>query len=173
MPERQPLTFWDHVDELRRRLIRSIVVLVVAATGGFWLSPYAQSFLVKPFVEHVKGTLALLAPGDGFVIQVKLGIMLGLIIASPFVAYQMYGFIGPGLKPNEKAWLWPVVTISTILFWGGVVFAWYIMPAAIEFLGSFAEMGIQNMWSLKTYISLIIFLLLSFGVIFQLPLSAA
>lgn len=168
----KPVTMilWDHLDELRRRLLRSLVFVALAAVAGFWLARPAVDFLITPFREQIEGTLALLAPTDGFVIEVKIAILLGLLLASPFVAYQLYGFIGPGLKREEKRWLWPVVVIATFLFWGGVVFAWVIFPAALKFLASFAQGGIQNFWSLKTYINLLIFLLLSFGLIFQLPL---
>jgi len=62
------------------------------------------------------------------------------------------------------------VIIGTVLFWGGVVFAWLLLPTALEFFGSFAQGGVQNFWSLKNYINLVIFLLLAFGLIFQLPL---
>ncbi|MFH1010927.1 MAG: twin-arginine translocase subunit TatC, partial [bacterium] len=64
----------------------------------------------------------------------------------------------------------PLALLSTLLFFGGVAFAWWILPAALGFLGSFAQFGLQNLWSLKNYISMVVFLLLAFGVIFQLPL---
>jgi sec-independent protein translocase protein TatC len=164
------MTFWDHLDELRKRILRSLAFVVVGAIAGFWLAQPAIDFLITPFREKVQGTLALLSPTDGFAIQVKLGILLGILVASPFVAHQLYGFVGPGLRRQEKRWLWPVVLIATVLFWGGVIFAWLIFPTALQFLASFAQAGIQNFWSLKTYINLLIFLLLAFGVIFQLPL---
>jgi sec-independent protein translocase protein TatC len=164
------MTFWDHLDELRKRILRSIGFVIVGAVAGFWLAEPAVDLLIKPFEGQVQGSLALLAPTDGFVIEVKLAILLGILVASPLVAFQLYGFIGPGLRPVEKRWLWPVVIIATLLFWGGVVFAWLIFPTALQFLASFAQNGIQNLWSLKTYINLLIFLLLAFGVIFQLPL---
>jgi sec-independent protein translocase protein TatC len=164
------MTFWEHLDELRKRILRSLAGVTVAAVAGFFLSSYALDFFVKPFHEKVQGSLALLAPGDGFVIQIKLSLLIGLAIAAPFVAFQLYGFIGPGLKAKEKRWIWPVVLISTALFWIGVVFSWFILPTALEFLGSFAASGVQNMWSLSNYINLVLFLLFAFGVIFQLPL---
>lgn len=164
------MSFWDHLDELRKRILRSLAFVVVAAVAGFWMAPPAIDFLIRPFREKVQGTLALLSPTDGFAIQVKMTIMLGIFIALPFVAYQLYGFVGPGLRREEKRWIWPVVLIATLLFWVGVVFAWLIFPTALQFLASFAQGGIQNLWSLKTYINLVIFLLLAFGVIFQLPL---
>jgi len=138
--------------------------------AGFFLSARAQNFLISPFADRVSGSLALLAPADGFVIQIKIAILLGLFVASPYVFFELYGFVGPGLKREEKRWLWPVVIIGTILFWGGVIFAWLILPTALEFFGSFAQGGVQNFWSLKNYINLVIFLLLAFGLIFQLPL---
>jgi sec-independent protein translocase protein TatC len=170
MSDPQPMTFWDHLDELRRRLLRSLLFIVLAAVAGFVLSERAQTFLIQPFIEFVPGSLTLLAPGEGFVIQIKISLMLGVLIAAPLVAWQMYGFVGPGLRKKEKLWLFPIVIASSILFWGGVIFAWQLMPAALGFLGSFAEVGIQNLWSLKSYINLILFLLLAFGTIFQLPL---
>lgn len=165
------MSFWDHLDELRRRLLRSFGIVLLGAVAGFYLAPRATDFLIAPFRDQVRGSLALLAPSDGFVIQVKVAILLGVLLAMPLVAWQLYGFIGPALRKREKLWLFPVVLIATILFSGGIIFAWAILPTALEFLGSFAEMGgVQNIWSLKSYISLVLFLLLAFGVIFQLPL---
>ena len=170
MASDQPLTFWDHIDELRKRLLRSVLFVGLGAVAGFLLSDRARDFLMEPFHKSVPGTLSLLAPSDGFIIEIKIALLLGILIASPFVAWQLYGFISPALGRKEKLWLWPVITISTILFWGGVIFAWMILPAALEFLGSFAEVGLQNFWSLNSYVSLVLFLLLAFGIIFQLPL---
>lgn len=169
MPD-QPLTFWDHIDELRKRILRSALFVGLGGIAGFMLAEHARSFLMKPFHESVEGSLSLLGPSEGFVIEIKIAILVGLLLASPFVAWQLYGFISPALGRKEKIWLWPIVSISTLLFWGGVVFSWMILPAALEFLGSFAEVGLQNIWSLNSYISLILFLLLAFGIIFQLPL---
>lgn len=169
MPD-QPLTFWDHIEELRKRLLRSFLFIALGAISGFLLAERARDFLIQPFKDSVPGTLSLLGPSEGFVIEVKIALLLGILLASPFVAWQVYGFIGPGLRKKEKLWLWPIITISTVLFWGGVIFAWVILPAALEFLGSFAQVGLENIWSLNSYISLVLFLLLAFGVIFQLPL---
>jgi len=170
MMVREPMTFWDHLDELRRRILRSIVAVCITSVAGFFLSGPAQTFLVKPFNDKVAGSLALLAPGDGFMVQMKISIIIGLALALPYVAFELYGFIGPGLKPKEKRWLWPVVIIANVLFWIGIAFAWYCLPAALEFLGSYGGGGVQNLWSLKNYINILIFLLLAFGIIFQLPL---
>ena len=170
MPEPAAMSFWDHLDELRKRILRALAAIVVGGIAGFFLSGPAQTFLIQPFTKYVPGSLALLAPSDGFVIQIKISLLLGLMLAAPIAAFQLYGFIGPGLKPSEKRWLFPVVGIATVLFWAGIVFAWLILPAALEFLGSYADFGIQNLWSLKNYINLVLFLLLAFGVIFQLPL---
>lgn len=164
------MTFWEHLDELRKRLVRSALWILIGAIGGFALSPYVQDFLIKPFIDKVPGTLALLAPSDGFVIQIKISLLLGLLLASPFVAWQLYGFVGPGLKREEKRWMFPVVIIATLLFWSGVLFAWYVLPTALQFLGSFSQEGLENIWSLKKYIGLVLFLILAFGFIFQLPL---
>ncbi|MCB1059946.1 MAG: twin-arginine translocase subunit TatC [Calditrichaeota bacterium] len=166
----QPRTFWDHIDELRKRLLRSLLFVTLGSIAGFALSDWARDFLMQPFRASVPGTLSLLGPSDGFIIEIKISLLLGALLASPFVAWQVYGFVGPGLRTKEKLWLFPIVIVSTLLFWGGVIFAWEILPAALEFLGSFAETGLQNFWSLNSYVSLVLFLLLAFGIIFQLPL---
>ena len=164
------MTFWDHLNELRRRLLRSLLFITLAAIAGFALSDPAQKFLVKPFIDFVPGSLTLLAPSEGFIIQIKISLLLGALFAAPLVAWQMYGFVGPGLRKKEKLWLFPITIVGTILFWGGILFAWSVIPGALKFLGSFAEFGIENLWSLKSYINLLLFLLLAFGTIFQLPL---
>jgi sec-independent protein translocase protein TatC len=164
------MTFWDHLNELRKRLLRALLYVALGAAAGFALAERAQEYLVAPFLEMVPGSLTLLAPAEGFVVQIKISLLIGAILAAPMVAFQIYGFIGPGLRKKEKLWLWPITLISTFLFWGGAVFAWMIIPTALDFLGSFSEMGIQNLWSLRSYISLVLFLLLIFGTIFQLPL---
>ncbi len=164
------LTFWDHLEELRVRLLRSLAAIVVALIAGFFLASRVQDFLCVPFHRSVPGSLALLAPSDGFIVQLKIALLLAILIAAPFVALQLWGFIKPGLKPNERKYVRPIALISTVLFFGGVAFAWWILPAALKFLGSFAQFGLQNLWSLRNYISLVVFLLLAFGVIFQLPL---
>jgi len=164
------LSFWDHLEELRRRLLWSLAAIVVGIIAGLLLAPKVQGFLCTPFHRAVPGTLALLAPGDGFVVQIKIALLLGVIIAAPFIAFQLWGFVRPGLKPNERKYIGPIALVSTLLFFGGVLFAWLVLPAALGFLGSFAQFGLQNFWSLRNYISLVVFLLLAFGVIFQLPL---
>jgi sec-independent protein translocase protein TatC len=143
---------------------------MIAFIVGLLFASRVQNFLCIPFHRSVSGSLALLAPSDGFIVQLKIALLLALLIAAPFVALQLWGFIRPGLNPKERQHIWPIALISTLLFWGGVAFAWWILPAALKFLGSFAEFGVQNLWSLRNYISLIVFLLLAFGVIFQLPL---
>ena len=170
MAKANSLSFWDHLEELRKRLLRSIACVAVGLIAGFLLANRVQGFLCEPFNRVVPGSLALLAPSDGFIVQIKIAILLGIIIASPFVALQLWGFIKPGLKPNERKYVRPIALISTLLFFGGVAFAWLVLPAALSFLGSFAQFGMQNLWSLRNYISLVVFLLLAFGVIFQLPL---
>jgi sec-independent protein translocase protein TatC len=164
------LSFWDHLEELRVRLLRSLAGVAVALVAGFLLASRVQELLCRPFFGSVSGRLALLAPSDGFIVQIKIALLLAVLIAAPFVALQLWGFIRPGLKPKERKYVRPLALISTLLFFGGVAFAWWILPAALGFLGSFAQFGPENFWSLKNYISMVVFLLLAFGVIFQLPL---
>ncbi|MFH1011653.1 MAG: twin-arginine translocase subunit TatC, partial [bacterium] len=100
MRRESSLSFWDHLEELRVRLLRSLAGIAVALVAGFLLASRIQDFLCLPFHRAVPGSLALLAPSDGFIVQIKIALLLAVLIAAPFVALQLWGFIRPGLKPK-------------------------------------------------------------------------
>ena len=141
------MSILDHIGELRNRLVKSCVALVVTTTVAF-------AFLYNPVLDFVLrsycdlpasvriGTsaadsgcrLAALSPLEPLSIRVRLSLTIGLLLAMPFIAYQLWRFITPGLKPSEKRFAIPFALASTLLFVAGVAVAFYTLPKAISFL---------------------------------------
>ena len=180
----QPMTFWEHLDELRARLVRSLVAFLVA-TGVTW--NYHQElmhFLSIPFKaawkEHGlpgEGTLHFGAPAVPFSVYFKLSMIGGALAVSPYIFYQLWSFIAPGLYSREKRFVIPFVGFSTLLFVGGAMFSYYTaVPLSLSFfLGLSGQVGEGGVTITPTvmmgdYVEYIGFILLGFGAIFELPL---
>jgi sec-independent protein translocase protein TatC len=172
MAQQKPdsMSFIDHLEELRSRIIRCLIALVIAAGAAYAVEPYVLRFLIDEIFGGSGDSLALLAPIEGFVVKLKLSLIMGLIVASPVIFWQFWRFVGPGLYAREKRVILPIVIVSTLSFLVGATFAFYVLPVATRFFQSFAMNGIQNSWSLNKYIDFIGRLILAFGIVFELPL---
>lgn len=166
-----PLT--EHLAELRIRLIRSLI-----AVGIFTVIAFTQvDFFFEIFQEPLKKVfpelkLVALTPTESFFTALKISILIGFVLASPFVFYQVWKFIEPALYENEKKLLIPFVFFTTIFFVAGVLFAFYgVLPLAIRFLLTFGyeQLNVDAMLSVSSYISFVIRLLLAFGITFEMP----
>jgi len=165
------MSFWDHLDELRSRLIKTFLFV----TGGFLVAWFfvqpAQDYLIRVFFPgEGEAPLAYLRPTEGFVVSLKLALTGGLLLAAPAVFYQFWTFVAPGLYPNEKRMVLPVVIISSASFLIGVAFSFQVLPYATRFFLGFGEGPVQNVWSFGSYVDFAVRLMLAFGVIFELPL---
>ncbi len=164
------MSFIDHLEELRRRIIRCLIALVLAAGAAYAFEPYALNFLIQSIFEGSSDTLALLNPVEGFTVKLKLSLIMGIIVASPILFWQFWGFVSPGLYSREKRLILPIVIFSTFSFLVGAAFAFHILPIATRFFQSFATEGIQNTWSLSKYVDFMGRLILAFGLVFEMPL---
>lgn len=175
-----PMTFWEHLDELRKRLVWSLVAFFVA-TGVVWnYHEKLKDILATPFVEAWKqqglpGTSGLhsAAPASEFVAYFKLSMVGGVLLASPFIFYQLWGFIAPGLYAREKRFVIPFVLFSTLLFCGGAYFAYRVaIPISLTYFLSLSggEVAVTPTWMIDTYFEYVGQLLLGFGAVFELPL---
>lgn len=164
------MTFWDHLEELRSRLIKSLLFL----TGGFCIAyffvPYIQDFLIESLFPGEGTPLAFLAPTEGFIVRLKLGLAGGLLISSPGVFYHFWRFIAPGLYTREKRFVIPVVITSTVSFLVGAAFSFFFLPYATRFFLSFGGENIENTWSFGSYVDFMVRIILAFGLVFELPL---
>jgi sec-independent protein translocase protein TatC len=175
------MTFFEHIGELRKRLIRSLVAMIpgVALGGYFWEELLA--LIVQPYQRvtarlHLEQELNFTNPTDGFFWSLIIALLAGLIIASPVVFLQVWGFISPGLYRREKRYAIPFVMSSTLLFIGGVAFCYYfVLEPAYEFFLSFSGeisntgLELNPLITLPEYMELAMRLLLAFGLTFEVP----
>lgn len=164
------MTFWDHLEELRSRLIKTLLFLAAGFCAVYFFVPYIQEFLIQSFFEEEVAPLAFLRPTEGFIVRLKLGFVGGFIVASPGIFYQFWRFVAPGLYPTEKRFVIPVVVTSTGSFLVGACFAFLALPYATRFFLSFAGDQIQNTWSFGSYVDFLVRIILAFGLVFELPL---
>jgi sec-independent protein translocase protein TatC len=158
---------WEHINELRKRLFRALLGLIVATIISFSLAPMFIEFLAMP----VGGTQALISieVTENISTFMRVSLLSGFIIALPIIFYQIWAFVSPGLLPDEKRWLMLAIPFATLLFLSGVAFAFYVMlPAALPFLISF--MGITTTPRLINYFNFVTNMLFWVGICFEAPL---
>ena len=157
----------DHLEELRQRVLRSLLSIVIAA--GLCLLG------VKPLVRLLEAPAGpihflQLAPGEFLFVSLKVAGYAGLTLALPYVLYQALAFILPGLTRRERQLIAPAVAGSAILFMAGLAFAWWaLVPAALRFLVSYGADVVEPLWSIERYLDFVLLLMLATGLAFQLP----
>ena len=160
------LFFWEHLDELRSRLIKSIVA-VAAGSGLFYaVLDRCLEILIRPV-----GHLVFVAPYEAFVARMTLTLIGGFILALPVVLYQVWQFVGSGLTENERQHIRVYGPLSFICFLSGVAFAYFIMiPLSMNFFLGFSSPLMQPMITVEKYISFVGMMVFVFGIVFELPL---
>ncbi|MDP8206288.1 MAG: twin-arginine translocase subunit TatC [Candidatus Electryonea clarkiae] len=164
------MTFLDHLDELRKSLMRALAGLAVGVIACYFVSQYIQDFIIGFFRDQEGIQLALLAPTEGFVVRLKISLVAGIFLSFPWILYQLWLFVAPGLFAQEKKRVFPVIFFSSICFLTGASFAWFVLPWATTFFLSFSTPDIENMWSLGKYLDFVLRMFLAFGVVFELPI---
>lgn len=160
------MTLTEHLTELRSRLIKSILAIVIGALGSYFFADILIRYLTEPIDE-----LVFIKPTEAFFTYIKVSLLAGLIIALPIVLYQFWSFILPALQDREKKYLNILLPVSLILFAAGIAFCFFIvLPLGMRFLLDFGSIELEPMISISYYISFLTSLLLPFGLIFQLPL---
>ena len=163
-------TLIEHIEELRKVLIKCLIAIVIIFIPAFYLSPYCIDFLIKTIVKG-KLTLNYFAPMEVFLIQLKISIVIDLLICFPFLAKQIWSFIVPALYDNERKFIKNIVFISSFLFIFGVTFCIiFILPFLINFGMSFSTQNITPLFGVSNIIDLTLWMSLIFGCMFQIPL---
>ncbi len=166
---RPAMSLLGHLEELRRRLVRSTLVILLGAGLGWWLSGPVLEWTILHTVGHV----VILDPLEGFTERFKLALVLGGCVAMPFVLYQLWAFVLPGLFRRERRLLLPFVFTSLLLFFSGAATAIFlVVPIVLEVLESFATASMRQDIRLSSLLGFIYNLALATGVVFQLPLVA-
>jgi sec-independent protein translocase protein TatC len=175
------LTFWDHLEELRRVLLRCIVVVALFAVLAFifkdevfWVifAPKSPDFLPVIFGSSPEVQLINTELTRQFVVHMMTSLYVGIIVAAPYIIFELYRFISPGLYENERRYSTPLVIASYFMFMTGILFCYFILfPITFRFLANYqVDTSIQNLISLESYIDTLVFLSLAMGIIFEIPI---
>ncbi len=165
------MSFLDHLEELRKRIILSVVGLIVACViAGIFIDDILNLIVLAP---SIKANLKLqnLAPFGQPLLYFKLILIIGIIIGFPFFLYQLWRFIAPGLYVNERRWARWITFFTSICFLTGVAFAYFLMiPTMLSFAASFGTEKIENIIDVNNYLSFITIMLLASGILFEMPM---
>jgi sec-independent protein translocase protein TatC len=163
------LSIVEHLDELRWRIILSLVALTVAFGLCFWQSALVLDIAAAPLPEADR-QLVVLAPAEAFMTTVTVSLYAALILAAPFISFQLFAYLLPAFSPRERRTIIPVLIVIPLLFLVGVVFAYFvILPAAVDFLLSFNSAQFTTELRAREYYSFFAMTLLAGGVVFQVP----
>lgn len=176
--ENDHMSFFEHLGELRHRLIKSVLAILGGFTVCYIFSkqlfqllrvPFDQAYRdlydVQPQLQHIN----LL---EGFMVYLKVGVLGGVLLATPVIIYQMLQFILPALRANEKKWIWPLVLLGSVFFMGGALFGYgFVFPQSFKFLLSITQdASISQGIRMEDYFKFASLLLIGFGTAFELPL---
>lgn len=163
------MSFLEHLDELRRRLVRVAVFVLVALVGCYFVSEQILQFLLDP-LQDAMGTLSVIRPAEAFMNKIKAAFVGALFLSLPYIFFEAWSFIAPGLYPKERRWIVPVIVSGSLLFLGGAAFCYSVaLPAAVKFLASEGE-GFEQHITVDYAFSFSTKLLLGLGAVFEMPL---
>ena len=166
------MTVVEHLTELRRRLMVSIIAIAVGATICFIFAPQIISFLVEFYTDATDGkrnALIFTGPLDAFVTRLKIATYGGIVLALPVWLYELWRFITPGLNPKERKYAVPFVLASTVLFACGAVVALFTLEPALNFLLNIGGSDLRPLLSADKYIGLVGLMMIAFGLSFEFP----
>jgi sec-independent protein translocase protein TatC len=171
-PAEGRMTFLEHLDELRKRITHAVAALLVGFLIAFGFIERIWQFVFARLTADIPGKqLIFTEPGEAFFLYIKMAAIAGVLISSPYVMYQVWLFIAPGLYANEKKLAVPFVFFASLLFVSGAAFSHYILfPFAWRFFASFSNEFLAFTPRVEPVWSLYVKLLLAMGVIFQLPM---
>ncbi len=169
------MSFLEHLEELRRRIIRSLAAIFVGFCICFWFSQKIFEYLAKPVTDvlhklKMPDKLYFTHPADAFNVFLQIGFIAGLFLASPYVLYQVWAFIAPGLYKRERRYAVPFVLFCSGLFIAGGMFGYLVaFPFALEFLLSMGGERLTPWLTAKEYLDLFTTIILGLGIIFEMP----
>lgn len=162
----------DHLDELRRRLVKALIGFSVTFVACFGFSKEIYDFLARPiypFLPEGSKKLVFLGVTDPFILYVKVAALAGVFLSSPFILYQVWGFVSPGLYKREKRMVVPFIFFGSLLFLGGGAFGYFIaFPFAVEFLLGMGEQ-FEPTITVTNYLGFLMTVILGLGVMFEMP----
>lgn len=169
------MTFFEHLVELRKRIINSLASILIGAMIGWFVAPHFVNMMVAPMVEalksaHLNPQLVYSHPAGYLNLLITVSIYLGIVIASPWVLYQIWLFVAPALYKHERSAITGFLFSTVFLFLAGIAFGYFIsLPYVLKFLISF-QGPVVPLINIDEYFSLILLILLGLGLVFELPI---
>ena len=167
------MPFLDHLEELRWRIFYMLIAVGIGTVTGFLLVQYlgVLEILIRPIRPMLQtGELAYFSPATPFFITLKLAVVVGILLALPIVVYQLWAFLSPGLRHEEKRVIIPSLYFSLVLFCLGVAMAYFfVLPIALVFLAGFQQQFLVPTIEVGEYLTFVTRILIAFGAVFQLP----
>jgi len=165
-------TFLSHLIELRERLVRALLAFAIACIPALYFSAELYDVLAAPLIASLPQGSRMIATGviTPFLIPMKIAFMAGFLGALPFILYQAWAFVAPGLYAHEKRLVLPLVVSSTVLFLLGMVFCYFIVFGKVfAFIASFAPKSISVAPDIEAYFNFVLGMFLAFGLAFEVP----
>lgn len=172
--EDQPQTLISHLLELRTRLLKTIVVIVVIFLGLFYFSREIYAFVAQPLMQVLPEGASMIATDvtAPFMVPFKLTLYLSILISIPFILHQAWAFIAPGLYQHEKRLAMPLLVSSVLLFYLGAAFAYFVVfPLIFGFFTKIAPEGVAIATDIGRYLDFVMTLFIAFGAAFELPIA--
>ena len=172
--EEQEPTFLSHLVELRQRMLRVVLAVVAVFAVLYPFSNTIYTWIADPLMAHMPEGTSMIAieVASPFLIPFKLTLMLAIFVAIPYILYQIWAFVAPGLYLHERRLVRPLVVSSTLLFYAGVAFAYFVVfPLVFAFFTSVAPAGVNVMTDIARYLDFIITLFFAFGFAFEVPVA--
>jgi sec-independent protein translocase protein TatC len=169
------LTLFEHLDELRKRLFWALAALVIGVVVAAVFNNAVFALLLHP-LNQVHGLpassyqITTFSPAEPFMVSLKIWVVVGVLLASPFLIWELWAFVGPAFSRTEKKYFYPVVVATTALFLGGVVFGYLIvLPKGLQFLLGFGGGHFNVQQRASDYFTFVALFVLAFGAVFEMP----
>ena len=171
LEELERMSLFEHLEELRSRLFWCVGALVVGVIVCFAFAEHIFAILRRPAAPYIE-TLTVLGPQDGFMMALKVSLLAAIFVTSPFLIFQIWKFISPGLYRREKLYAIPFIFFASGFFLAGGLFAYTVaLPFGLEFLVYFGNrMGLEAEWTIDRYVNFVLPITLGLGIMFELPI---
>ncbi len=174
--EDSSMSLMEHLEELRWRIFKSLIAIVVGGIVAFIFREPILHFLTYPLPKtadaaiHAGGKLIVLGLAEGFTVYLKLSFAAGFLVALPVILYQVWAFVSPGLYEREKKNAVPFIFIGVILFVAGIALGFIVLRFPVQWLINFASDSFTPLITADSYFTFVAFFLLAFGIVFEIPL---
>ena len=162
----------EHLEELRWRIVKSLIAVVVGGIIAFIFRSQVIWFLEIPLptAQLVLHKLVVTGLAEGFTVFLKVSLAVGILIALPVILYQVWAFIAPGLLEKEKKYAVPFIFIGIVLFAAGIALGYIVLRFPVQWLISFASTSFDELVTADSYFTFVAFFMLAFGIVFEIPL---